>query len=183
MAAPLAAAAVAVGLLALAALLAAPQAPAGLRAFPRARAVGGVLTALAWAWAAAELILHSVDFLAFLTPAMTVVVAVICVPLSWTLLANLLSVRGLGALMMLWPMPVILAVREDVSAWRLLPVSVGYLSLTLGMVLVFHPWTGRALCEGLAARPLTRRAVAAVLGLLGILTGVGAFILGKAVGE
>lgn len=176
------AAAVAAGLLALAAVLAAPKAPEWLKGFPRARVTGCVLTALAWAWAAAGLILHPVDFLAFLTPAMTVVLAAVCIPLTWTLLGNLLAVRGAGALMMLWPMPVMLAVREDVSAWRLLPVSVGYLSLTLGMVLVFHPWTGRVLCEGLARRPLVRRLAAALCGLLGLLTGVGAALLGKAVG-
>ncbi len=160
-----------------------PQAPRGLLAFPKMYKVGCVLSATAWIWTALQLGLHPIDFLAFLTPTVLVVGTLVCVPLTWYLLENLLSVRGLGALLMLFPMPVLIAVREDVSAWRLLPVSVSYAALTLGMVLVFHPWTGRVLCEKLAGNAVIRKSVGGLCLVLGLLMAIGTFMLGEVIGQ
>ena len=169
--------------LALSALLFLPGAERPVRALPRAPILGEGLAALCWIWVAAELILHPIDFLAFLSPATTVILCAACTVMSWLFLRNLLCARALGGLMMLWPMPVILAVRDFVTVWRLMPVCLGYVSLTAGMVVVFHPWTLRAACGELASNGLLRKGFAAFLAAAGGLCVLAAPMLGKAVGE
>lgn len=130
----------------------APQGERLILRFPRSAIAGYLLTTLAWIWVGVTLYLQPVDLLAFFSPRTTLLIALACIPLSWVLLSNLLSIRALGGLMMLWPMPVILATRGHDSVWRLIPISLGYLHLVLGMILVFYPWTGRVICEWLAER-------------------------------
>lgn len=154
-----------------------------VRALPRARALGMALSALCWVWVAAELLAHPIDFLAFLTPARIVVGTVVCVPLTWVLLSNLLCARAVGGLLMLWPMPVILAVRDQVTLWRLAPVSIGYLSLTFGMFVVFYPWILRVACDRLADGPSARKAAALAFLAMGALSACALCALGKVVGE
>lgn len=163
--------------------LLAPASAGAVRALPRARVPGMALSLLCWVWVAAELLAHPIDFLAFLTPTRIVVGAIVCVPLTWVLLGNLLCARAIGGLLMLWPMPVILAVRDQVTLWRLVPVSIGYLSLTFGMCVVFYPWILRVACERLAGRPVLRRVVAAAFVAAGALAACAACALGKVVGE
>ncbi len=160
-----------------------PASPRAVRALPRARALGMLLSAGCWAWVAAELWFHPIDFLAFLSPGMVLTLGALCIPLSWVLLENLLCARAVGGLLMLWPMPVILAVRDQVTAWRLVPVALGYASLTFGMFVVFYPWLLRAVCDALAERPGPRRAAGVALTLAGALCAAAALALGKAVGE
>ncbi len=160
-----------------------PVAARGVKAVPRAVVPGWVLSALCWVWITAELYLHPIDFLAFLTPKMTLLLGVICIPLSWVLLANLLCARAIGGLMMLWPMPVILAVRDFETAWRLVPVTLGYISLTFGMFVVFYPWLMRVVCDALARSELLRRLAGVGLLLAGCLCVVTACSLGKVVGQ
>lgn len=154
-----------------------------VRALPRARITGMALSTLCWVWVACELISHPVDLLAFLTPLTTVVLAVICAVLSIVLLENLLCARAIGGLMMLWPMPLFLLVRDQVTAWRLVPVVIGYASLTLGMVTVFYPWRFRVAMDWLAERPNARRALGALLLLAGVASLITLLHLGKVVGE
>lgn len=175
--------ALAAALAAFGCFLFAPGAGAAVARLPRARALGWGLSALCWAWVAAQLTLHPIDFLAFLTPARTIVGAAVCLALTWLLLGNLLCARALGGLMMLWPMPVILAVREQATAWRLVPVSVGYASLTFGMVVVFYPWVFRAACDALAGRPGLRRLTAALFLASGAAAACAAFALGEVIGQ
>ncbi len=175
--------ALAAALTALGCFLFAPGAGAAVARLPRARALGWGLSALCWAWVAARLVAHPIDFLAFLTPARTIVGAAVCLALTWLLLGNLLCARALGGLMMLWPMPVILAVREQVTAWRLVPVSVGYASLTFGMAVVFYPWVFRAACDALCARPPVRRLAAALFLAAGVAAACAAFALGEVIGQ
>lgn len=175
--------ALAAALAAFGCFLFAPGAGAAVARLPRARALGWGLSALCWAWVAAQLTLHPIDFLAFLTPARTIVGAAVCLALTWALLGNLLCARAIGGLLMLWPMPVILAVREQVTLWREVPVVLGYLSLTFGMVVVFYPWVFRLCCEALSERRTVRRIVAGCLLAAGALTVCVVFALGEVIGQ
>lgn len=160
-----------------------PAAPRAVRALPRARILGRALSAACWIWVTAELWFHPIDFLAFLSPTMVLTLGVICIPLSWILLENLLCARAVGGLLMLWPMPVILAVRDQVTAWRLVPVTLGYVCLTFGMFVVFYPWLMRVVCDRLAERPGIRRAAGVALTMAGALCVAAALAFGKVVGE
>ncbi len=144
--------------------------------FPRNRLAGMILTACAWIWVGIELYRHPVDLLAFFSPTTTLCLALVCIPLSWVLLENLLSIRALGGLLMLWPMPVILAIREHDSLWRLIPITLGYIHLILGMIFVFYPWTGRVICEWLAERK-PRLQMAVLHTVLGIMIFFAAIVL------
>lgn len=134
---------------ALGGLLLSPWGEKVVGGFPRNKIVGYVLSAIVWIWVGVELYLRPVDLLAFVSPGKTLIIALCLIPASWILLENLLAVRAFGGLLMLWPMPVILAVRSDPSLWRLVPVTLGYLHLILGMIFVFHPWTLRIFCDKL----------------------------------
>lgn len=176
-------AALAVALLACGGFLLSPASTRAVAALPRARRLGLALSALCWVWVAAQLAIHPIDFLAFLTPFRTVVGAAVCLALTWALLGNLLCARAIGGLLMLWPMPVILAVREQVTLWREVPVVLGYLSLTFGMVVVFYPWVFRLCCEALSERRTVRRIVAGCLLAAGALTVCVVFALGEVIGQ
>lgn len=135
--------------------------------FSRHALTGYILSAIAWLWVGLELYFRPVDLLAFVSPGKTLCLALALIPASWFLLSNLLPVRALGGLFMLWPMPVILAVRSDPSLWRLVPVVLGYIHLCFGMIFVFHPWTLRVICDRLVERPR----VLQVVGLFYVLAG------------
>ncbi len=159
-----------------------PHATKSLVRLPRERLLGMVLSTLCWGWIAAELTLHPIDMIPFSATTILAICA-ICVPLSWVLLENLLCARAIGGLMMLWPMPVILAVREFVTPWRLVPVSIGYVSLTLGMIIVFHPWTFRVFCDKVVKHDTLRKGLATGMIILAILSGIAVCAFGKVVGE
>ena len=175
--------ALAAALLALGGFLLTPFATKAVRALPRAKFLGWGLSALCWIWVTVELYNHPIDFLAFLSPAMTIVLGIILIPLTWVLLSNLLCARAVGGILMLWPMPVILAVRDQITLWRLIPVTIGYASLTLGMVIVFYPWVLRVVCDHLAEQPRLRQMASILFFILGLLSVVAALSLGKVVGE
>lgn len=161
-----------------------PQASsAWVRTVPRAKIPGVLLSTLCWVWVGAELAFHPIDFLAFLTPGRAWGLAAICALLSPVLLENLLCARAIGGLMMLWPMPVILAVRDQVTDWRLVPVTLGYVSLTLGMLVVFYPWMLRVQCERLSEQPSLRRGTGVCFLVVAALMLVTLAMLGKEIGE
>ena len=150
---------------------------------PRARGAAIALTCLCMAWATWTLYVHPIDFLSFLTPTTLIVGGLILTPLICIYLDNLLFARALGGIMMLWPMPVILLTRDYLTTWRLVPITLGYISLTLGMIIVFHPWTFSCACEALAEDPKKRLNVAALLLLAGLLCGVAPLFFGKVLGQ
>jgi hypothetical protein len=160
-----------------------PQAQQGLLRVPRHKIAGILLTAIAMTWTCWSLYVHPVDFLAFLTPGKLVLIGLIVTPLICLFLDNLLCARALGGLMMLWPMPIILATRDFVTPWRLVPITLGYLSLTFGMVAVFHPWTVRILCERLSEHRTLRLISAAGFMLAGFLCLFATCTFGKVVGQ
>lgn len=154
-----------------------------LCALPRAKVPGILLTLLCWIWVTVALIRQPLGLLPFLTPATTLLLGIVCAAGSCIFLQNLLCARAVGGLMMLWPMPVIVAVRDQITLWRLVPVTVGYISLTLGMFIVFYPWIFRVICDQLTHRPRLRRAAVCLLAGAAILTVVACLSLGKVVGE
>lgn len=163
--------------LAVGGVLLSPLAARVVRAFPRHQVTGYVLSAIAWLWVGLELYFRPVDLLAFVSPGKTLCVALVLIPVSWVLLSNLLTVRALGGLLMLWPLPVILAVRSDPSLWRLVPVIIGYVHLILGMIFVFHPWTLRVLCERVGDSPKGLQLLGVLYSLAGLLMIFAAFML------
>ncbi len=153
-----------------------------VKRLPRAKVLGYVLSTLCWSWVAWELIVHPIDMIPFSSRTI-LIIALLGVPLTWTLLSNLLCARALGGLMMLWPMPVFLVVREQVTLWRLVPVVAGYVSLIAGMITVFYPWTFRVVCDKVAANVKVRYGFAGGFVLLAGLAGITLVMLGKVVGE
>lgn len=154
-----------------------------VRRLPRAKFLGIALSTLCWAWVGIGLWRHPVDLLAFLTPGRLLCLTVLCAVLSPVLLNNLLCARAIGGLLMLWPMPIILAVRDQVTLWRLVPVVIGYASLTSGMFVVFYPWLLRVVCNWLADHPRLRQSAAVLLLSAAMLTLVTLCTLGKVVGQ
>ena len=173
----------AVALLACGAFLLHPASARAVGALPRAYRLGVALSALCWVWVMAQLVLFPIDFLAFLTPWRTIFGGIVCMVLTWVLLENLLCARAIGGVLLWWPMPVILAVREQVTLWREVPVVVGYLSLTIGMIVVFYPWVFRKWCEVVARRACVRRILAWSLLAVGLLTLCTLAALGEVIGE
>ncbi len=172
----------AIGLMGSGAFLLTGSAAAIIEKLPRAKILGALLSTLCWAWIAAELTLHPIDMIPFSSTTI-LILCTLCVPLSYILLSNLLCARAIGGLMMLWPMPVILLVRDFITLWRLVPIIIGYISLTLGMFIVFYPWWLRVFCETLAAHKKLRQSIAGLFLLLGFLSAMSACFFGKVVGE
>lgn len=160
-----------------------PTAQKAVAQFPRHRLGGIVLTCIAMAGACWALTVHPIDFLAFLSPTKILIGGLILTPLICIFLENLLCARALGGILMLWPMPVILATRDYVSALRLIPITIGYISLTLGMIAVFHPWTVRVVCEYLSENKHVRLLVAISLILASMLCVIALCSFGKVVGQ
>jgi hypothetical protein len=170
-------------LLGLGTTLCLPKAPTWVHKLPRARLLGALLTALCTAWAAWTLYLHPVDFLAFLTPGRLLVGSILLTVLLILFLENLLCARAIGGIMMLWPMPVILLTRDFLTTWRLVPITIGYISLTLGMIIIFHPWTLRRACEMIAESKPIRLATAAFFLLASVLCFAAVNFFGKVLGQ
>jgi len=74
-------------------LLLLPCASRVLTALPRLRLTGIVLSAVCWIWVGTELYLYPIDFLSFLTPERIIFLTILCIPLTWLLLPNLLCMR------------------------------------------------------------------------------------------
>lgn len=154
------------------AALARPAAAAGVcRAFPRGVWAGRVLSAAAWVWAGFAVNMMPLDFLEPCKKFIPALVLV-CIPLTWFWLDNLLACRALGGLFTLFPYGLLRAARVHASAWRLAPVVAAYLFIIAGMVLILHPWRGRRALAWLAGGPGRIRPAAAALLAAGALFAV-----------
>lgn len=173
----------AVILLALGIIFLLPGADHWIKATPRNQIGGIVLTVLCMTWMGYALYFHPIDFLAFLTPTRVLIGCIILTPLICIFLNNLLCARAIGGLMMLWPMPIILLTRDYVTMWRLIPITIGYISLTCGMFIVFHPWILRIVCEHLAEQRNMRMMTALLFLLAGIFCLATITQFGKVIGQ
>ena len=121
-----------------------------LLAFPRHRLAGWVLCAVAWIWTAYEVdtigievfdrIVRRLWFLGTDIPGMVWILAAVLTVLTCLWMENLLPVRALCAILMLFPAELFPAVRLCDTSWRLALVVFAYVCAVVGMFGMFYPW-------------------------------------------
>ena len=134
-----------------------------LLAFPRNRAAGQALCAVAWLWTAYEIdtigievfdrIVRRLWFFQSDIPGMVWILAIILTVLTCLWMENLLSLRALSALFMLFPAELFPAVRQCDTSWRLTLVVFAYVCAVVGMIGMFYPWHLRRTLAWRAERP------------------------------
>ena len=150
-------------------------ASSALKAFPRASALGFVLTFVAWLWTAHELDVIGIEvFDRFLKafPGELWILAVVLAYLMCVWMPNLLPIRAVSAIMMLFPASLFPALRLEPSQWRLLPVIYAYIAAIVGMYSMFYPWHARRAIFWIASRTRAVVAFGAVLSAVGALFAV-----------
>ena len=127
-----------------------------LVAFPRNRTAGTVLCAVAWFWTAYELDTIGIEifdrFLKAFPFELWILAAVLTVLTCWWM-ANLLPIRGVAAIFMLFPAELFPVIRLEPTPWRLALVVVAYICAIIGMFGMFYPWRIRQALAWLAAVP------------------------------
>ncbi len=147
------------------------------RAFPRNRLAAGLLNVVAWIWAGYALWTMGLDIIEPYKRLIPFAVLV-CIPLSWFWLENLLACRALGALLVLFPYELLHVARVHPSPWRLVVVAVAYACIVKGMILLLYPWKLRQTVVWLSDRKVLFRLAGGVQILLGLgLVILGAFVL------
>jgi len=121
-----------------------------LLAFPRHRLAGQALCAVAWLWTAYEVdtigievfdrIVRRLWFFSSDIPGMVWILAIILTVLTCLWMDNLLSLRALSALFMLFPAELFPAVRLCDTSWRRALVVFAYVCAVTGMIGMFYPW-------------------------------------------
>ncbi len=132
------------------------RAAQALVAFPRNRAAGNVLCAVAWLWTAYELDTIGIEvFDRFLKafPFELWILAIVLTVLTCWWMANLLPIRGVAAIFMLFPAELFPVIRLEPTRWRLALVVFAYFCATAGMFGMFYPWRIRQVIAWLAASP------------------------------
>lgn len=156
-------------------LVTATGAARALVAFPRSRAAGRILCAVGWFWTAYECDTLGIDvfdkFLKVFPGELWILAAVLTVLTCWWM-ENLLPIRGVSALFMLFPGEMFPMIRLCETPWRLTLVVFAYVCALAGMFGMFYPWRVRQACAWLAERPPRVRAVGAVSAALGALFAV-----------
>ena len=155
------------------------KAGAALVAFPRNRAAGVALCAIAWLWTAYELDTIGIEvfdrFLKAFPFELWLLAAVLTVLTCWWM-GNLLPVRGAAAILMLFPAELFPVIRLEPTSWRLTLVAFAYFCAALGMFGMFYPWRVRQLLAWLAAA----KSRVTVTGALALATGILFTVLGIA---
>jgi hypothetical protein len=138
-----------------------------LRALPRDRLAGRLLSAAALLWAGWIVHREPLEFLLpcrrFILPA-----AAAAVPLAWIATPELLSCRAIGGLLALLPAPVLLAARFHPSPWRLAVVTPMYLLAVAGMWLMMSPYRLRDAIGAVTRTPARLRLAGLAAALLGL---------------
>lgn len=146
-------------------VLACPGAAAGaLVRFPRHAPSGIVLCALGWLGTAYEVdtigievfdrIVRRFWFLSSDVPGAVWILAAVLTVLTCLWMPNLLPIRGLAAIFMLFPAELFPAIRLCETPWRLALVVFAYLCAMAGMFGMFYPWRIRQVWAWIAeSRP------------------------------
>ena len=149
-----------------------------LVAFPRNRTAGAVLCAVAWFWTAYELDTIGIEifdrFLKAFPFELWILATVLTVLTCWWM-ANLLPIRGMAAIFMLFPAELFPAIRLEDTEWRLALVVFAYACAITGMFGMFYPWRIRqalAWLAGVPARVAATGVVSLAIGVLFVLLGV-----------
>ena len=114
-----------------------------LVAFPRNRIAGIVLCAIGWFWTAYECDTIGIDvFDKFLKvfPGELWILAVVLTVLTCWWMENLLPIRGVCAIFMLFPGEMFPMIRLCDTQWRLTLVVFAYVCAIIGMFGMFYPW-------------------------------------------
>ena len=162
-----------------------------LAAFPRNRIAGQVLCAAAWLWTAYEIdtigievfdrIVRRLWFFSSDIPGMVWIRAIVLTVLTCLWMENLLPLRALSALFMLFPAELFPAVRLCNTSWRLTLVVFAYVCAVTGMIGMFYPWHLRRAITWRVAKPArvmgfgaAYLAIGALFLVLGTLSATGA---------
>jgi len=133
------------------------RALAWLARFPRDIAAGRILTTLAMAWAVWMLLHARINWVDEHRNLVWMLA-----PAAWLLIImfmdELLAVRALGGLLLLAPMPILDAAFLEATPWRLVMVTLAYLLVIAGMVLVWSPYKFRTTVARRLATPARCRA-------------------------
>lgn len=138
------------------------------KALPRNKAAGYILSAVAWIWAGVALMTMGLDLLMPFQKYIPFAVLA-CIPLTWLWLDNLLPCRAIGAILTLFPYELLHVARVHSSPWRLVLVTLAYLCIVKGMILLLYPWKMRQAIDWLARRLALFRLAGAIHALLGLL--------------
>lgn len=161
--------------------LAAPQtARRALSAFPRSKTAGCILAAIAWAGAAREISRMEIDVFDTILnrfPAEPWLLAAALCVLCILFMPDLLPIRALSGILMLFPTPFFACTRlaADGPA-RIAAVSFAYVCLTAGMFFMFYPWHARRIMAWIAAGDRRVRAASLPFLAAGTMFAVLAFV-------
>ena len=142
------------------------QAAQVAKGFARNVWAGRILATFAWAWAGWALYVMPLELLTSIRQWIPILILV-AIPLSWFWMADLLSCRALGGLLVLFPCPLMLAVHEDPSPLRLALVIFAYLAIILGMTLILYPYYLRRWIDWCVAQPVRLQLAGAASAVLG----------------
>jgi len=163
------------------AMLAMPAKAAGwLTSFGDSKRFAWVLVPIGWFWTAHELDVIGIDvFDKFLKifPGELWILALVLIPLTIAWMPKHLAMRGLSAVLMLYPATFFQCARLVDSDWRLVAVSWTYWCIVLGMYSMFYPWRTQKGIEWIVAVPWRMRTVGAVHVAAGIAVVVAAFLV------
>jgi len=129
----------------------------GLKAFPRSRWPGWILTAICvfWVyWVVSHAALGRFDVMKPFLP----FAAIILLAAVVYFMDELLSPRALGGLLLLLANPVLQGVRWVDSPWRLVVAAMAYAWVLLGCALILHPWLFRKITSRIIESPQRLRA-------------------------
>lgn len=146
-------------------------------ALPRNTTAGYLLSTLAWIWAGYALWTMGLDVVMPFKKFIPVAVLV-CIPLTWFWLDNLLSCRAIGGILVLFPYELLHVARVHPSPWRLVIVALAYICIVKGMILLLYPWKMRQVIVWITQRSALFRlggALNVVFGL--VLIALGAKVL------
>ena len=128
-----------------------------LVAFPRNKLAGWILCAVGWLGTAYEL--DTIDIEVFdrylkAFPGELWILAVVLTVLTCWWMENLLPIRGVSAIFMLFPAELFPVIRLEPSSARLMLVVLAYVCAATGMFAMFYPWRIRQALAWLAEKPL-----------------------------
>jgi hypothetical protein len=146
--------------------------------FPRSKTAGIILAVAAWFFTAYEL--HTIGIEVFdrflkIFPGELWILAGVLSFLTCIWMENLLPLRALAALFMLFPAEMFPVIRLAQTPWRLTLVVFAYVCIIVGMFGMFYPWRIRQALAWLADKPVRVAAIGATtlaLGSLCIVLGV-----------
>jgi len=104
------------------------------------------------------------------------ILAIVLTILTCWWMPNLLPLRGVSAIFMLFPAEMFPAIRLCDTSWRLTLVVFAYVCIVVGMYGMFYPWRLRQALAWLADAPVRVRTAGIVLAAVGALFVVLAFL-------